>query len=324
MSDVPPAVVDEVAVHAVHPKRDTVSVTVPAVQARQVPGTQGDAVKVVQSLPGVARPAFGTGELVVWGSAPQDTRVYVDGVPIPALYHGGGVRSVISTDLVRGIQLVPGAYGPAYGNGLGGVLLVETRALPQEGVHGYVGADTLDASAMTSAALGPSARVAVAGRYGYLDRLLPLVTSRDTGAYVPVPRYRDYQAKATFELGPGEEVSVVLLGSGDYLTRTIPSPDPAANRSETTSSGFHRVYARYKHLVEDGSTVELTPMAGYDTSNLSTAFGGQPTHLDVSAARYGLRGAYSTRLFPAVTFTTGVDAFGTVSSVSRAGSGSAI
>ncbi|MFY0534606.1 hypothetical protein [Nannocystis pusilla] len=32
----------------------------------------------------MARSAAGSGQLIVWGAAPQDTRVYVDGVPIPA------------------------------------------------------------------------------------------------------------------------------------------------------------------------------------------------------------------------------------------------
>ena len=50
----------------------------------------------------------------------------------------GGLRSTINGDLVRSIDLVPGGYGAEYGRGLGGLVRVETRALPQKGVHGYV------------------------------------------------------------------------------------------------------------------------------------------------------------------------------------------
>ena len=66
---------------------------------RSVPGTQGDVLKVVENLPGVARAAAGSGALVVWGSAPQDTRVYVDGVHVPRLYHDGGYRSIVQLGL---------------------------------------------------------------------------------------------------------------------------------------------------------------------------------------------------------------------------------
>ena len=52
---------------------------------------------------------------------------------------------------------------------------VETKDLPDGGVHGYVGADTLDGSAMVTAALGDRVRVGVAGRYGWLDSVLQAV-----------------------------------------------------------------------------------------------------------------------------------------------------
>src|SRR5947209_7152220 len=50
-----------------------VSHTLSAEEVKHIPGTQGDTIKAVQNLPGVARPPFGGGLIVVWGSAPQDT-----------------------------------------------------------------------------------------------------------------------------------------------------------------------------------------------------------------------------------------------------------
>ncbi|MFT3769966.1 MAG: TonB family protein [Minicystis sp.] len=107
----------DVEVVVVVPKvqKEVVSTQIVASEGRRVPGTQGDTLKVVQNLPGVARAATGSGALVVWGAAPQDTRVYVDGVRIPLLYHGGGVRATVNSDMVRSIDLIPGGYGPEYG-----------------------------------------------------------------------------------------------------------------------------------------------------------------------------------------------------------------
>ena len=325
---IPP--VEDIVVRGPHRKRDAVQVIIATDQAQLVPGTQGDALKVVQSLPGLARPTFGTGQLVVWGSAPKDTRVYVDGVEIPALYNGSGVRSTIQTGLVQGLQLVPGAFGAEYGRGLGGLVLVETRALRPEGVHGSVAVDPLDASAMTSAAFSPDARAAVAARYGYLDRALGAVSSRDIGDAFPIPKYRDYQAKGTLDLGAGESASIVFLGSGDDLRRAIPSPDPSRVRAETTSSTFHRLYVRYTRAQADGAAVEVTPFVGYDTSSLETSFGANPTRLDVKSTRYGIRASHRVRLVDdarafaaappvSLTFATGVDVLGSFSKLGRAG-----
>src|SRR5262249_45903399 len=155
--------------------------------------------KVVQNLPGVARSALGSGALVVWGSAPGDTRVNVDGVEVPALYHVGGLRSTVNSDLVKSIDLLPGGYGADYGRGLGGLGRGATRPLPPKGVHGYVAADLLDTSAMLTAALGNRFRIGLAGRYSFLDRILSGIT-KDIGDFFPIPRYDDYQVMASLGL----------------------------------------------------------------------------------------------------------------------------
>ena len=164
------------------PQREVVETTISTEEARHIAGTEGDALKVVQSLPGVARAAFGQGQLVVWGAAPADTRIYVDDVEIPQLYHLGGFRSTVNDGLVRSIDFVPGGQGAAWGRGLGGLVRLETRAPIGEGVHGYIGADVLDASALLEAALTKRLSVVVAGRYSYLDKVLSGLPSRATSA----------------------------------------------------------------------------------------------------------------------------------------------
>ena len=102
---------DAAVVRAPRIKKEAVETRIRTEEARRVPGTQGDTLKVVQNLPGVGRSSFGSGQLIVWGSSPKETVVNVDGVEIPALYHVGGLRSTINADLVRSIDLSPGSYG---------------------------------------------------------------------------------------------------------------------------------------------------------------------------------------------------------------------
>ncbi|MEO7108916.1 MAG: TonB family protein, partial [Polyangiaceae bacterium] len=313
--------IDEVTVRAPAARaHDNSELRVSASQASKIAGTQGDVLKVVQNLPGVARPPLASGQLVVWGSAPNDTRVYLDGVEIPAIYHGGGLRSVINSDLVSSVDLVPGGFNADYGRSLGGLVRVETRELDRQGVHGYVGADTLDGSAMVSAALNDKVRAAVAGRYSYLDRLLSAVDAPDVGDYFPIPRYNDFQAKASIDLRRGEQLDVVFLSSRDDLTRTVPSSDPAETKSESTHNGFERFYLRYRNVNGAGDVITATPFVGYDFNNATTAFGGTPTELLVGAWKYGIRTSYQTHLFPRVEFTAGLDALGAFSDLTRSGS----
>ncbi|MFO0740781.1 MAG: TonB-dependent receptor [Labilithrix sp.] len=297
-----------------------VDYSVRAEQAKKVAGTQGDVLKVIQNLPGISRPPVASGQIIVWGSAPKDTRVYVDGVDIPALYHGSGLRGTLSSDLVASIDLVPGAYGAEYGRGLGGLVRVETRPLPR-GVHGFIAADTLDGSAMVSTELTPKVRVAGAFRYGWIDEVFALYpTDRDLGDTFPIPRYRDGQLKATFDLRRGESVDTVLLWSGDELDRTVDSADPAKRKVEATRSHFWRVYARYTSVSDRGDTVVLTPFFGQDSSSLAQRFGGTPTHLANDSDRYGLRASLRSPVSKLITVNAGIDALGTAASVTHDGS----
>ncbi len=311
---------EETVVRAARIKKESVQTVIRTEEARRVPGTQGDTLKVVQNLPGVARSAAGSGALIVWGSSPKDTRVNVDGVEIPALYHVGGLRSTVNSDLVKSIDLLPGGYGADYGRGLGGLVRVETRQLPQTGVHGYASADVLDASAMITAAIGKRFRIGIAGRYSYLDRLLGGLTSQDVGDFFPIPRYDDYQVLASLQLRKDEELTAVFLASDDHLRRAIASADPAEVRTENTDSSFYRAFLRYTRILPDGSSFVLTPSFGFDTGKTVTKFGPVPTSSEVDGFRYGLRAAYRRRVAKWATLSIGLDMAGQVANSKRSGS----
>jgi len=309
-----------IIVRAPRIKKEAVETRIRTEEARRVPGTQGDTLKVVQNLPGVGRAAFGSGQLIVWGSSPKETVVNVDGVEIPALYHVGGLRSTINADLVRSIDLSPGSYGAEYGRGLGGLVRIELAPLSKDGVHGYVAADVMDTSAMVAAALTPRLRLAIAGRVSYLDRVLAGVTSRDVGDFVPIPRYDDYQARATYSASQDEEVAVTLLASDDHLQRTVPSSDPAERRTQGTDASYKRVILRYSRLLADGASFILTPSIGYDRGSDDEVFGDVRIRLATTTWQYGLRGTYRRRVAAGTTLSFGLDLQARTVSADRVGS----
>ncbi|APR84051.1 TonB family protein / TonB-dependent receptor [Minicystis rosea] len=309
----------EVSVRAAAAPREPQRTSLSVEQARRVPGTGADPLKSIESLPGVTRTAFDGGKVVLWGAAAGDTRVYVDGVEIPALFHNGGLRGVVAGDLLQGLELVPGAYGADHGRALGGLVRLRTRELPEQGIHAVASADLLDAGALVSAAIGERLRIAIGGRASYLDRILAGVVPR-VADFVPIPRYRDYQAKVSLALRPAESLDLVLLGSGDDLDRALASPDPARTRRERTSSDFHRTILRYARLFDDGTTVEVTPFLGRDRTLQDASFGDVPARRQEIAWKYGLRASGRIAFTPSVTATFGLDALATRSSLTRAGS----
>jgi outer membrane receptor protein involved in Fe transport len=310
----------EIVVTAPRLDKQVVATEIPAEQGKRVPGTQGDVLKVVEDLPGVARSAVGSGALVVWGSAPTDTRVYVDDVRVPRLYHDGGYRSIMPSDMVRSVELIPGGYGAAYGRGLGGLVNVQLRPPDERGFHGAASADTLDAGLFVRDELSERLHVSVGGRKSYLDSLVGAVATQNVGSVVPVPRYHDGQARLAYTLAEHETIEVGGLLSSDSTSTEVLSPDPALTNRQTTQLDFFRVYARYEKHTEAGATIVVVPWWGRDSSSLVDQFGSTPTQLKDDSDVFGVRASYRGPVAKFLSVGVGLDADVTSSHISRTGS----
>jgi TonB family protein len=313
---------DDLEIQVTAPRLDkqVVATEVSAEQGRKVPGTQGDMLKVVEDLPGVARSAVGSGALVVWGSAPADTRVYVDGVRVPRLYHDGGYRSIMQSEMVRSVELIPGGYGPAYGRGLGGLVNVQLTKLDDHGFHGSVSADTLDAAASVRDEVTDRLHVQVGARKSYLDAVVGAFTNQNVGELVPIPKYYDGQARVSYDLGDHETIEVGGLLSSDSTSTNVLSPDPSLTNTQTTGLTFGRVYARYENHTAEGATIVVVPWWGRDVSTLNSLFGSTPTQLRDDSNVFGVRSSWHGALAKFVSVGVGLDAELTASSVQRLGS----
>jgi len=285
-------------------------------EIKYIPGTQGDTLKAVQNLPGVARAPFGIGLLPVWGSSPADTRVFVDGVNIPTLYHFGGLRSTVNSEMVDGLTFVPGGYQVDHGLGLGGIVDVQTRTPRSDGLHGYGQIDLLDGSLMLEGPLTPKLSFAVAGRRSWVDQTLPYFTS-NTLQLSPI--YWDYQARLTYRPRPADSISAFVLGSDDRLNVLATSKTMSATQA-ASHTYFHRGILSWTHRLSGGGSFALTSSIGYDVPlQLGIDFGGVTTSLDAHSLGYSTRAVLDLPLRPWLRLDAGVDYEGSRYAQSRAG-----
>ncbi len=299
---------DDLEILIVAPKvtAEVVATRVEAESAKRVAGTQGDVLKVVENMPGVARAAVGSGDVVVWGAAPLDTRVYVDSVRVPALYHFGGFRSVVHSDLVRSVELIPGAYGAGYGRGLGGLVTVTTADPNAHDLRASAQVDALDASAAASASNGQWG-VSVGGRRSHLDQAFSGVLDERSQQYFAIPKYYDGAARGRYQVDSGSWMEVGAMASGDEITRRVQSADPTSQRQETRSLHFERVLFRYQTEDEDGARTTLVPWFGRDRTSLVGQFGSVPVELTGDSFLYGLRSNWAGKAAEHVTAQVGID-----------------
>ena len=289
--------------------QETAVQTLGAEEMKRIPGTQGDPVKAVQNLPGVARPPFNGGLLVVWGSAPGDTRTYVDGVYIPTLFHYSGLRSTVNSDVVSSLTFLPGGYGVDYGRGLGGAIEIESRRPRSDGWHGFAQVDLIDVSAMVEGPITRTLSVAVAGRVSWLHLFLPALVGSDVQAE---PRYWDYQARLHWRPTARDDVDLFFFGSDDQLHLLLKDPDPTEEKAIEHHVYYHRGLARWQHRFDGGATLTITPSLGYDLpDHRSFAYGNQPFSIANGQLEYNLRAVARVPVVPSLRVDFGIDYEGT-------------
>ena len=287
-------------------------------ELRLVPGALGDLGKSLESLPGVARPA-GDGP-IVWGADAGHTRVLVDGMEIPMLYHLGGFRSVVGDAMVDSLVLAPGGFGAELGRALGGVVGIQTRSPPLHGYWGALDANLLDVSFTAGVGFGGGG-VAVAGRSSYIGSITNEAPSGDLWSSQSL-RYCDLQAKALFPLRQGETIELIGLYSSDFASPDYSFVSPTA--FPVREQSFLRLGARYTRNLSDGGSASVTPFVG--SEHARTTWGDRldadfyPVPLTtLSGKDAGLRASYRKPLTRKLTANLGFDGLVTWSNLYQFG-----
>ncbi|HHO50593.1 MAG TPA: TonB family protein [Deltaproteobacteria bacterium] len=286
--------------------------TITIEEIRRVPGTFGDPIKVVQTLPGAARTPFGTGFLVIRGADPEDSGVYIDGIRVPIIYHLTGTTSVLSPDLIESVDYLPGGYGVRYGRTMGGTVNVNTKRAFEEDGKLVWGTDILDSQVYYEGRLGRDKRqgLAVGARRSYIDLFIPLFLGESQ--FVFKPRYWDYQLKWVPELDATRDLSLFVYGSDDLLR--VETPADVAQGSDRDTQGnlqvrysSHRIIGRWHEAITDDLELEVIPSVGIDgtTTGLGDDFTIQSTNVLPQ-----VRAELSWRPLPVLEIVPGTDLLG--------------
>jgi TonB family protein len=240
-------------------------------EANRVPGTRGDALRAVESFPGVARPPFGGGFLLVRGSNPEDTQAMIAGHFVPLFYHFGGLTSVVNSDLLERIDYLPGNFSARYGRATGGVVGAELRAPRKDRWSGYVDADVIDAGFLLEGPVGRGS-LAFAARRSYIDAVFGAVVPEDAGLdFTQAPVYWDYQAIYDAPAGGGR-LRVILYGGDDQLRFAFGDPtevDPALRGDVSNHTRFHRLNTTWKRPLGDATDLTLSWATGLGALDFS-------------------------------------------------------
>lgn len=296
-------------------ERDNLEVTKRTLTRQQftnVPGTFGDPIRAIQTLPGLQRAPFGLGLLLVRGSNPDDTGIFIDGHEVPGLFHFLGGPSIFNAEMLESLDLYPGGFPARFGRHHGGVVALESRSTKSDGIHGSAKVDLIDSAGYVRVPLTKDLTFAVAGRRSYIDLILPLFLPKPSpGAQrVVTPVYYDYQARLEYNLHEDGRASVMVLGSSDRLH--VLQQDAGSTQSENLNSSvkFFRVIGDYTRPLAGDLKLTLSPAWGRDTVSFAGAqaqAAGPFTSIALVNTDLSYRMRVHGKLSPRYTLDTGLD-----------------
>jgi len=298
-------------------EREVLEVTKRTLQRQQltnIPGTFGDPIRVIQTLPGVNRAPFGLGLLLVRGSNPDDTGIFVDGHEVPGLFHFLGGPSIFNAEMLESLDLYPGGFPSRFGRHHGGAVALELRPTKSDGVHGSAKIDFLDSGGYIRTPITKDLSFAFAGRRSYIDAFLGFVLpDPGPGAQrIVTPVYYDYAGRLDYNLKENGRLSFFAIGSSDTLHVLDSDADANVSTDLNTAVKFFRLIGTYTRPLGGDLKLSLSPAFGRDSITFAGAQAeatGPFTSVSVINTNLSYRLRAHGRIDKRYTLDAGIDMF---------------
>ena len=247
-------------------------------EVKRIPGLGGDALRVVQAMPGVARPSFGGTEVVVRGAPSWATRYYMDGVGAAAFYHMGGLNSIYPSEAIEAVDFYPGGWGARYGSAVGGVIEMRSRPPKTDRLHGHADFSMMNGALFIEGPVDERFSFMASGRRNFVGDLLSMyfkLADPENTSISMAPFFWDYLLRADAVISKDHRAFVSLLGSRDSIGIFVPSMNSGSNEvggeldQMTTTIMFHILTAGLDSRLSDRWKNELRLSGTYQQSRMS-------------------------------------------------------
>ena len=203
------------------------NVTLSREEIRQTPGSGGDPLRVLNSLPAVGAASGEFADLLVRGGTAEENLTFIDNVPVQDFtyftdkYDGnrGGRASILAPDIFERAEFSAGGFGVRYGDRMSSALDVTLRQANRERVQGVIFADSGTAGVSVDLPLGKRGGWLFSARRSYIDVALDVAGIAEQGI-IGYPRTLDFTNKLTYDFTPRQKLSVSVLNFFEDFEQT--------------------------------------------------------------------------------------------------------
>ena len=195
-------------------------------EIRQTPGSGGDPLRVINSLPAVSAASGEFADLIVRGGTAEENLTFIDNVPVGDFtyftdrYDGGrgGRASILAPDVFDNLEFSAGGFGARYGDKMSSALDIHIREANRQRVQGVVFADSGTAGGSIDIPFGKKGGWLSSARRSYIDVALDVAGIAEQGI-IGYPRTFDFTNKIIYDLTPRQKFSFTALNFLKISTR---------------------------------------------------------------------------------------------------------
>lgn len=235
------------------------SVAEPTAQTEKlnnVPGTLGDALQAVFTLPGIVPSMEYGGQPAVRGSGPDDNTYLIDLMPAGYLFHDFG-DSIVSEDLLRDFGVHTAGYGARFGDATGGLFDIHLREPRVQPLRTTLELSFLRLGAMLESQVDNDQAFFVSYRESLIGLALRTQSKNleedEDLSFNTYPQARDFTGKYSWILGSEDRVSLLVIGAQDVTSLDVGDQsdfgliDPAATGEASIDTAFGSAGLRWTH-----------------------------------------------------------------------------
>lgn len=297
----------ETTITAKSDKRDEFAQTLDQDRFMTAPGSQGDPVKAVQNMPGVAKVAGFSSQVIIQGSAPNDTQYLLEDQNVPLIFHFGGITSIVTPEAIDSVDYLSAGFEPEYSRAIGGLVGLHLRDPSSERVKGFVSMDIEKLSFLVEGPIDDKSSFLATGRYSYIGALIGAAFKGDSELNLTVvPAFYDFTAEYNREISSRDHFRLVTVVSHDELGFAFSQPvneDPAIRGTFDDETFFYRVIPEWTRHIDADTTLRGSLAFGQESISVDVG----SIYLNIKQTSFGQRAEWEQKQSKIWTTDVGFD-----------------